>query len=114
MKYKIIKSDRFLKLMSVFIEVSAITLYPFIVVPKDFSNVITLNHERIHLEQQKELLIVFFYILYILYWLKNRVQGMNNLEAYMNIPFEQEAYEHQNNFNYLKERKKYAWKTIKN
>ena len=107
--YKLIKNEKLLRLFSVFIKVGAITLWPFIIVSPEYDNVITLNHERIHLEQQKELLLVLFYVLYIYYWVKNRVQGMNNFEAYCNIPFEKEAYDNQENLDYLDTRKHYAW-----
>ena len=86
--------------MSVFITVYAITLYPFIIA-RDRLSITTYNHEKIHLVQQRELWVVGFYILYVWYWLTNIIfKRMNTKDAYSSIPFEKEAYKHQNNFKY--------------
>ena len=108
MKEFIIVSPRFCKAASIFIDVYAITLFPFII-SKEKMNDVTLNHERIHLKQQKELWLLGFYVLYGLYWLKNRVSGMSSSEAYFNIPFEKEAYENQKDMSYLMSRKSQSW-----
>jgi hypothetical protein len=65
-----------------------------------------LNHERIHTRQMLEMLIVGFYLWYFIEWLIRLTQKGN---AYRNISFEQEAYTHERNPNYLKNRKLYAW-----
>ena len=73
----------------------------------------TLNHEKIHLAQQRELLLVGFYFLYAFYWLKARLfLRMSNHEAYMAIPFEVEAYAQQHDMEYLKNRERFAWRCI--
>ena len=108
-KPKVIVSPRFCKLMSVFIDVYAITLYPFII-SKEPLPITTYNHEKIHLAQQRELWVVGFYFLYVWYWLKNRFKGMNGGDAYYAIPFEKEAYTHQEDLSYLKERQPHSWK----
>lgn len=66
---------------------------------------ITLNHERIHSAQIKELLYIFFYVWYIIEWLVRLPKG----NAYRNICFEKEAYDNQRNLNYLKTRKRFAF-----
>lgn len=72
----------------------------------------TINHESIHTAQQKELLYVGFYLLYLLFWLWNLIFATRT--AYRSIPFEIEAYTNEYDFDYLKNRKKYAWiKTMK-
>ena len=109
MKPKVIISPRFCKLMSIFIDVYAITLYPFIIA-KEPLPIITYNHEKIHLVQQKELWVVGFYLLYVWYWLKARARGLNGKKAYYAIPFEKEAYQNQNNLKYIKTRKPHAWR----
>lgn len=68
----------------------------------------TLNHEEIHTAQMKELLYVPFYILYGLFWLI-RVLTPPFSTAYYDISFEQEAYDNQDDLDYLKNRKPYAW-----
>ena len=110
----IIISNFICELFSVFIRVGGITLYPFIVLRPEFNNKVTINHEKIHIEQQKELLVIFFYILYVYYWLKGKIKGLSNHEAYMSIPFEKEAYENDRDFNYLNIRKKWNWKNYIN
>ena len=67
------------------------------------------NHERIHTKQQKELLFIPFYLLYVLEWLLRLVQYRNRQKAYMNISFEREAYKKGHDLTYLPHRKPYAW-----
>ena len=107
--HKIIISPRFCQLMSVFINVYAITLYPFIIA-RDRLGITTYNHEKIHLVQQRELWVVGFYLLYVWYWLKAKFKGLSGSDAYFAIPFEKEAYENQSNFKYLHDRQPHAWK----
>jgi hypothetical protein len=111
----IVKSDIVPKMCSIFIKnVVAITLYPFIFVRKDRANNFWLiNHEKIHLAQQKELWIIGFYILYLHDWIRGLIIYKNNLTAYKQIRFEQEAYEHQANLKYLEHRRPYAYRKYK-
>jgi hypothetical protein len=104
----VIVSPFFTKLMSVFIDVYAITLFPFIV-SKEKMDETTLNHEKIHIEQQKELLVVFFYLLYAYYFIENYYFYRDTHTAYMMIPFEREAYEYDGDLSYLSKRKRYRW-----
>lgn len=82
------------------LNVSGIVLWPFIFVDNK-DNKILINHELIHKEQIKDCGVLKFYILYLWYWIK--------YDGYYNIPFEQEAYNNENNFNYIKNRKKETW-----
>jgi hypothetical protein len=76
-------------------------LFPFILVnPKKKFGPVLLNHERIHLRQELELLIIPFYIIYLAELVT---------KGYRNISFEREAYDNEHNLNYLKERKAYSW-----
>ncbi len=68
-----------------------------------------INHERIHTAQQRELLFIPFYILYIIEWLFRLLQYRNRKAAYMNISFEREAYANGHNLSYLPHRKPYSW-----
>ena len=62
------------------------------------------NHEAIHTAQMRELLYVPFYIVYLLDWVFHGFK-------YRRITFEQEAYAHEDNPEYLEIRKHYAqWK----
>ena len=65
------------------------------------------NHEAIHTKQMKELLYVPFYILYILEWLYRLTQKGN---AYKNVSFEKEAYDNENDMDYLNKREYFSRK----
>ena len=67
------------------------------------------NHKRIHWEQQKELLGIFFYVLYGIFYLINLVMMWNHKMAYKCIPFEMEAYNYQEELDYLDNRKRFSW-----
>ena len=106
----VIKNSKIPQLLSWFISIRAITLYPFIIF-KDEPDEVTVNHERIHIAQQKELFILPFYILYVWFWLVNIVRHRDSTkEAYYNLPFEREAYANDQDLTYLIFRKKQAWK----
>jgi cbb3-type cytochrome oxidase subunit 3 len=109
MKPIIIQNSKIPVYLSLFINISAITLFPFIISRDEMSDT-TIRHEIIHIEQQRELLVIFFYILYVWYWLKGKAAGMTNDEAYMNIPFEQEAYRKMYDEDYPIKRQRHAWR----
>ena len=104
----VIVSPVFTKLVSIFIDVYAIALFPFIV-SKERMDEVTLNHEKIHIEQQKELLVIFFYLLYVYYFIENYYFFRDTHTAYMMIPFEREAYEYDSDLSYLSKRKRFRW-----
>jgi hypothetical protein len=68
-----------------------------------------INHEKIHLRQQLELLVFPFYIFYLLNYLINLIRFQNHDSAYRNIVFEREAYDHEADLNYLKNGHWYGW-----
>ena len=78
-----------------------------------------INHEAIHWEQEKELLVVFFYVLYVLMFLCEVVRCVFDRErggkrslwrrAYRSIAFEREAYANECDLGYVKVRKRFAW-----
>ncbi len=69
-----------------------------------------INHERIHNAQQRELLFIPFYVVYVLEWLFRLIQYRKWYDAYMNISFEREAYANDDNLSYLPKRKIFAWR----
>ncbi|KUG13570.1 hypothetical protein BEI02_15265 [Elizabethkingia sp. HvH-WGS333] len=94
-------------------KITAITLFPFILLKKkelkeDF---VLLNHEKIHLRQQLELLVLPFYILYMIEYGIKYFKLKNAHKAYLAISFEREAYAKEDDFDYLKKRK--FWNFIK-
>ena len=104
----VIENSSIPKYLSVFIDIGAITLWPFII-GRNKLNEQTLNHEKIHIKQQQELLLVGFYLLYIYYWLKGVWIYRDFYIAYHSIPFEQEAYDYETDMGYLKSRKRFTW-----
>ena len=68
------------------------------------------NHERVHTAQQRELLFVPFYIVYLIELCVRRFQYSSWNEAYYNISFEREAYTHGHDLEYLKSRPLFAWR----
>ncbi len=104
----VITNSRIPGWLSIFINIGAITLYPFMIFRGEVDEV-TLNHERIHIVQQRELFVVIFYLLYVFFWIINLVRYRSSQLAYYNIPFEREAYANHSDFTYLLKRKKYSW-----
>tara|TARA_R110002051_G_scaffold145240_1_gene218203 strand:+ start:172390 stop:172713 length:324 start_codon:yes stop_codon:yes gene_type:complete len=84
-----------------------ITVYPFIFLKATAlkENLILVNHEKIHLKQQLELLIVPFYIIYILEFLIRLIKYKNWCLAYSNISFEREAFKNEMDLDFLKTRR---------
>ena len=83
-----------------------LTLFPFIFLlrKEDKQNVVLINHEKIHIRQQLELLVVPFFIWYGFEFLIRLMQFKNWSRAYRNISFEREAYENEKDLDYLKKR----------
>ncbi|WEK71582.1 MAG: hypothetical protein P0Y62_08445 [Candidatus Chryseobacterium colombiense] len=94
------------------LKINGIALFPFIFIrkPEDRENNILINHEKIHLRQQIELLVIFFYIFYVAeyyYWL---FRLKNNDLAYRRISFEREAYANESDLDYLRKRKFWSFR----
>ncbi len=104
----IIYSDRITRFLAGSAEV--VSIYPFIILPKGYIiDEVLLNHERIHLRQQLELLVIPFYLLYVVEFLLRRMQYPTHDQAYRNISFEREAYTNAKNLRYLNERRFWSW-----
>ncbi|MDO7173998.1 hypothetical protein Q5N74_17545 [Mariniflexile sp. AS56] len=90
-----------------------VTCYPFVFLKtKELKqNAVLVNHENIHLKQQMEMLVVLFYIIYGLEFLLRFLLYKNKNRAYRNISFEREAYAHETDLDYLKQRK--FWSFLK-
>ena len=87
-----------------------ITLWPFgIFFTSNDPTWFDIHHERIHESQQKEMLVVFFYLWYFFEWLIRvfRALVFRKGNAYKDISFEREAYENETDILY--ERNRYAW-----
>lgn len=112
----------------------AMTIWPYIFVRNSAAkryNVVASNHEHIHAEQQKEMLLVgivlaaigfifiglwallfvpvFFWWYGLEYLIRFLFRYWNTNKAYRNICFEREAYAYENDLDYLRRRKHFAW-----
>ncbi len=90
---------------------TGLAVYPFIFLKnKSLSdNWVLINHERIHLKQQKELLWIFFFLWYVIEFSVHLIRLRDWNKAYHNISFEKEAYENEGNPNYLNDRKLWSF-----
>nr|WP_298997460.1 hypothetical protein [uncultured Allomuricauda sp.] len=88
-----------------------LSLWPFIILKEDGlkNDEVLINHERIHLRQQRELLIVPFYLLYVAEWILRTILYLDSYRAYQNISFEREAYANEKNPEYLSNRSAFSF-----
>lgn len=89
---------------------NGLAAWPFIFVrPNATAN--TILHEKIHLRQQVEMLVLPFFVWYAVEFLIRWVQsGFRSEVAYHNVSFEREAYLHENDTNHLPHR--YFWEFL--
>lgn len=93
--------------------INGITIFPFIFLRESAfkENKILINHEKIHIRQQLELLIIFFYLWYVVEYYYWYLKLKDKQLAYRNISFEREAYAMEEDLNYLETRKIWSfWK----
>lgn len=118
MKPIIIYTDTFLSIVSPFMRIAGITLFPFIILRKKYKSVERwmegkkenlIQHETIHIKQQIEMLIIPFYIWYFIEWIIKFIKYRDAKKAYKSISFEKEANIYENRKNYLEFRKPYSW-----
>lgn len=86
-------------------------LFPFILIKRkgiDYKSQL-IFHERIHIRQQLELLVLPFYVLYFFNYLINLLRYKTHYKAYRNIIFEREAFENDTNPDYLERRRFWAF-----
>jgi hypothetical protein len=95
-----------------------LTIFPFIFIRESYADKINdeklsqiINHESIHIIQQKELLVIIFYLWYFLEFSIRYLKTFNFDKAYYSISFEKEAYENEKNSEYIKNRK--LWSFLK-
>ena len=88
-----------------------LSLWPFIILKEDGlkKDTVLINHERIHLRQQRELFIIPFYLWYLAEWILRTLLYLDSYRAYQNISFEREAYANEKNPEYLSNRKAFGF-----
>lgn len=90
-----------------------LTVFPFVFLKQHEHglDVVLLNHEKIHLRQQRELLVLPFFVWYGLEFLWHFLRQRDVKRAYYSISFEREAYANEKDLHYLKQRP--FWKFLK-
>lgn len=90
-----------------------IVFWPFILVrQKELKHdPVFMNHEYIHIRQQLELFVVFFFVWYLIEYFIRLIQFRNAYRAYGKISFEREAYANEKTLDYLKKRR--FWSFLK-
>ncbi len=89
----------------------AVTIFPFIILKrKEFKDdFVLINHEKIHIKQQIELLWFLFFAWFILEYFIRLIQYKDFYLAYKNISFEREAYDREHQIEYLSSRPHFAF-----
>ena len=90
---------------------AAITLFPFIILNNagQKQNFTLITHEKIHLRQQAELLVILFYAWYGVEYIIRLAQFGSHSLAYRNISFEREAYFYESDNKYLINRRIFSF-----
>jgi hypothetical protein len=83
-----------------------LTVFPFVLIKYRFDseNKVLVNHEKIHIRQQMELLVLPFFLWYFVEYAVRLLQYKNANLAYRNISFEREAYVNELDLDYLETR----------
>lgn len=108
-------NDSLLRIVSPFMSIKGIMLFPFIIIKERYRDIpyfnklkpILINHETIHFKQAVEMLIIPFYIFYILEWIIKLFFYGN--KSYTNLSFEREANLYEKDLEYINNRKPYSW-----
>ncbi len=81
-------------------------IFPFVLLRdrKVFDFKVLVNHEKIHIRQQWEMLVILFFVWYGLEFLYRWVKLRDRRMAYRNISFEREAYTNEKDLDYLRSR----------
>ena len=91
-----------------------LTIFPFIIFKKEYVELVSepfleldINYESIRIQQQKELLVIPYFIWFnVEYCIKFVFYG---IDAYDNVSFIREAFTHESDKEYLKNRKFWAF-----
>ena len=89
-----------------------VVLWPFVFVKREElkKDPVFMNHERIHLRQQLEMLVIFFFLWYFIEYFVRFIRYGDSYKAYSKICFEREAYANERKLSYLRNRKAWGFK----
>jgi len=110
----VISSTRLIRVLTLGSDgVLGLALFPFIIIRRDIPageyRDRIIRHEKIHLRQQVELLILPFYIWYLVEYCAGRLRRKSHYHAVIDISFEKEADANMDDMNYLHTRKLFAF-----
>ncbi|MBX7224528.1 MAG: hypothetical protein K1X55_00725 [Chitinophagales bacterium] len=107
----IVIAPKIIKFLTFSNKIAGITIYPWILLSdeKYLKNDTLVNHEKIHLRQQIETGVILFYIWYLVEFTIRLILLRNWEMAYKRISFENEAYENDEDLQYLNKRKHWAF-----
>ena len=88
--------------------IRAISFFVFIICRDELDDELK-RHEMIHFKQQIELLFIFQWFLYLIFYIIGLIKHRDFYLAYKNNPFEIEAFTNQRKSDYLKNRKLFSW-----
>ena len=89
-------------------DVNAMTVGPFVFCKPGVEET-TRNHEKIHYQQNIETIFIGMIFIYTYDYIKALISGKDSYDAYMSTRAEIEAYDNENNLEYLSQRKRYQW-----
>ena len=92
-----------------FLWVEGMALFPFVLVKHPRPSQVLLQHEQIHLRQQLETGLLLFYLWYLAEYLWRLTRYRQHYRAYRHISFEREAFQQQNQPDYLRRRRHWAF-----
>mmetsp|Transcript_28371 Transcript_28371/g.69481 ORF Transcript_28371/g.69481 Transcript_28371/m.69481 type:complete len:204 (-) Transcript_28371:200-811(-) len=105
----VIRDSNIPRLFSCFYPVRGITLWPFIFLVSGADNDVVINHEKIHIVQANESLILGMYIVWLWDFGTGLVRFGSAEIAYQHIRLEREAHDNENDMDYLDHRPPWAW-----
>jgi hypothetical protein len=115
----VLYSTRLLRVLTPWFRgITGITLFPFIILRSGLrgtvESAVTINHEKIHIRQQLELLLVFFALWYFASFIAGLARGRGWYGAYRNIIFEREAFDRMYELDYLARRRPFGFLKYRN
>ncbi len=112
MKGIIIYSDVLIRILTFGGSWLGIARFPFIILRSSYKvnpDMGIINHERIHLYQQAECLILIWWFIWVIEVIFKSLYYRSFSKVYYSLSFEREAYSNQDNSSYLDNRKWFSF-----
>ena len=106
----VLVSDKLLKILSPFRATRGLTFWPFIIVSASkYKRHIIKNRQLLAYQQQIELLIVGYLVVYALTFIKGLIKNRNFQKAIDSVPFNKEQIANEKKYSWKGTRKMYSW-----